>query len=116
MDQYDFGTWDMHMMFPERYSVNFIAWRGRYIFEGLPDGIIPGDDEHWIAVEQVKLTGNHHYAIGRALTSHLAYGQPVGFARPDYDIIVQKYKSLARETTSLIREWNNDSWHMPRPA
>ncbi|CCG83804.1 protein of unknown function [Taphrina deformans PYCC 5710] len=113
LGRYDFGTWDMHLMFEHRYSVNLIAWRGRYVFEGLHENeaVIPADDEHWIAVEQVRRTGNHHVAIGDALTSHLAYGQPQGYAWPDYDIIIQKYKSLAKDTCRTMREWTTDTWH-----
>lgn len=110
LDRYDFGTWDLSLLSADRYSVNLIAWNGRYIFEGLPSGIIPADDEHWIAVEQVRLTGNHHVAIGPALASHLAYGQPVGFATPNYDMVIQKYKSLAQDTTKNMREWSTDTW------
>ncbi|CCG83807.1 protein of unknown function [Taphrina deformans PYCC 5710] len=112
LDKYDFGTWDLHLQKVDRYSVNMIAWRGRYIFEGLKDGIMPADDEQWIAVEQVRRTGNHHVGIGAALASHLAYGQPVGFAKPDYEVVIEKYKNLAQDTSKDMREWATDTWHV----
>lgn len=112
LSYFNFGHhWDYSLSSADRASINLIAWKGRDIYAGLPeDGTIPAEDEHWITTQFPKITGNHHVAIGAALVSHLSYGQHWGFNAPDWTLVLAKYKSLARDTCPLLREWTTEHW------
>ena len=89
---YDFGTWDIHGLAYDRWSINFfIAW-GHEFIDARP---IPRDDEQHLSSNYPRRVRKHCVALGSALASHLAYfWQAEVINSTD---VLERYKAFAIE-------------------
>ena len=92
---YDFNKWDFHSINYDRWSINFVLMRGKYVNklkDWFPKII---DDEEIISVEIPKYFKKHSYAIGSAIVVHFSY-----FTQHEYlsnTNLIQKYDQISRK-------------------
>ena len=90
---YEFNKWDFHQMGYERWSINFVLMRGKYVNKMntmFPDAY---DDEFTISVLIPKMFGKHSYALGSAIVVHFSYITQSDFLKQTN--LLQKYDDLS---------------------
>ena len=93
LDVYDFRYWDFHSEKFDRWSINFVLMRGKYV-NSIPEIFgYEEDDEVIISKRIPKLLKINCYALGSAVVSHFSY-----FTQFDYlknTNILERYDKLA---------------------
>jgi hypothetical protein len=86
--------WDFHQGGYERWSINFILFKGKYVNQ-LKSRFPSIEDEVAISREIPKIYDRHSYSSGSALVVHFSY-----FSQNDYlknTMLLQKYYEFSTE-------------------
>jgi hypothetical protein len=94
LGNYNFLKWDFHQGGYERWSINFILFKGKYVNQ-LKSRFPSIEDEVAISREIPKIYDRHSYSLGSALVVHFSY-----FSQNDYlknTMLLQKYYEFSTE-------------------
>jgi hypothetical protein len=89
LDQYVFPTWDFNALAYNRWSINFILFKGHEVQD-----VGPGDDEHQISIVIPQKYKKHCLVDGKALVVHFGYIPQRHDGLRDNDFI-SEYRNLS---------------------
>jgi hypothetical protein len=95
LSNYNFLKWDFHQGGYERWSINFILFKGKYVNQ--LKRLFPNmeNDETAISREIPKIYDRHSYSLGSALVVHFSYVSQYGYLK--HTMLLQKYDEFSKE-------------------
>jgi hypothetical protein len=94
LSNYNFLKWDFHQGGYERWSINFILFKGEYLKQ-LKSRFPSIEDEVAISSEIPKIYDSHSYSLGSALVVHFSYFSQYGYLKNT--MLLQKYDEFSSE-------------------
>jgi hypothetical protein len=95
LSNYNFLKWDFHQVGYERWSINFILFKGKYVNQ--LKRLFPNteNDETAISCDIPKKYDRHSYSLGSALVVHFSYVSQYGYLKDTR--LLQKYDEFSTE-------------------
>ena len=99
LDIYNFLKWDFHQTSYERWSINFVLFKGKYVKNLKEEFPKTENDETAISCDIPRKYGRHSYSLGSAIVVHFSYVSQYDYLKNTF--LLKKYENLSTDFLSV---------------